>query len=137
MGGVLVVISGNAGWAKQKLMLPLDNIILRIFMLTVGRFFPGVVRRLLQQLLITYKSVAPFQFSRRFDWEGGKLIVTDCISAAKWDDVIAAGLGGYQTSISVVQSRPYHPSQHQPWFDITKRTRNLKSGQALRITRKY
>ena len=137
VGADYIEIAGNAGWAKQKLMLPLDNILLRTFMLTIGRFFPGFVRRLLQQLLITYKRIAPFQFSRRFEWEGGELIVSDCIGAEKWDDVISAGVGGHQTSISVVQSRPYHPSQHQPWLDITKKTQNLKSGQALRIKRKY
>ena len=137
VGADYIEIAGNAGWAKQKLMLPLDNILLRTFMLTIGRFFPGFVRRLLQQILITYKRIAPFQFSRRFEWEGGELIVSDCIGAEKWDDVISAGVGGHQTSISVVQSRPYHPSQHQPWLDITKKTQKLKSGQALRIKRKY
>ncbi len=137
VGVDFVEIAGNAGWAKQKLMRPLDNMLLRTFMLTVGRFFPGIVRQLLQQLLITHKRLAPVQFSRRFEWEGGKLIVSDCITAEKWDDVVSAGVGGHQTSISVVQSRPYHSSQHQPWLDLTKRTQNLKSGQALRVIRKY
>ena len=61
-----ITIDGPLGWAKQKQMTPLNLMILRVVMLTVGRFFPNLIRKLLQKMLITGKNDAPFKFQRTF-----------------------------------------------------------------------
>ncbi len=54
-------------------MTTFNLIVLRVLMYTVGRFYPDLVRQLLQKLLITGKKAAPLQFSRRFTWRGEEL----------------------------------------------------------------
>ncbi|BAY85139.1 hypothetical protein NIES267_46380 [Calothrix parasitica NIES-267] len=130
-----ITISGNLGWAKQKQMTPLNLLILRFVMLTVGRFFPDLIRKLLQRVLIVGKNDAPFWFTRRFFWKNGKWCVVDKLEAKTWDKVISAGIGCDQTSIYVVMSRTFQKSQLQPWLDLTAEVKKLASAQPLKIER--
>ncbi len=130
-----ITVSGNLGWAKQKQMTPLNLLILRIVMLTVGRFFTNLIRKILQSILITGKNDAPFRFIRRLRWRNGKWYVTDELHSQTWDNVIAAGIGCDQTSIYVVMSRTFQRSQLQPWLDLTPEVKKLASSQVLKIER--
>lgn len=130
-----ITISGRFGWAKQTQMTTPRLVLLRLVMMTVGRFFPNLIRKLLQSMLITGKEVAPFEFTRTFRWESG-WIVTDEIRAESWENVEAAGVGCDQTSIYVVMSRTFQPGQLQPWLDLTDDVRKLGSGQPLILERK-
>ena len=131
-----ITVSGELGWAKQKQMTPLNLLILRIVMLTVGRFFPNLIRKLLQRILITGKNDAPFRFIRRLSWKNGKWHITDEVHAHTWDTVIAAGIGCDQTSIYVVMSRTFQRSQLQPWLDLTDEVKKLAPSQPLKVKRK-
>lgn len=131
-----ITVSGELGWAKQKQMTPLNLLILRTVMLTVGRFFPDLIRKLLQRILITGKNDAPFRFTRRLNWENGKWHITDEVYAQTWDDTIAAGIGCDQTSIYVVMSRTFQRSQLQPWLDLTDEVKKLAPSQPLKVKRK-
>ena len=42
-------------------MTTFKMIVLRLLMFTVGRFFPDLIRKLLQKMLITGKKAAPFR----------------------------------------------------------------------------
>ena len=132
-----ISISGALGWAKQKQMTPLNLVLLRIFMLMVGRFFPNLVRKFLQRILITGKKKAPFQFSRVLRWQHDRLRVVDELKTANWNDVRAVGIGAAQTSIYVAMSRTWHPGQMQPWLDLTAEMKKLQPGQTLRIEREF
>ncbi|MBX7158509.1 MAG: hypothetical protein K1X66_09010 [Verrucomicrobiae bacterium] len=132
-----VVIEGSLGWAKQKLMTPFRLIVLRVIMLTGGRFFPDLIRRILQKILITNPQPAPFAFERILEWQDDKLSVTDQIRAKTWSNVIHAGIGGDQTSIYVVMSRTFQKNQLQPWEDLTAKVKNLKSEESLLIERMF
>lgn len=131
-----IAIRGSLGWAKQKQMTPLNLMILRVVMLTVGRFFPNLIRKLLQKVLITGKTAAPFQFSRQFQWQGERWWVIDELHAASWKDVVAASIGTDQTSIYVVMSRTFQAGQLEPWTDITDQIKALPDGQPFRLERK-
>ncbi|MGB3615612.1 MAG: hypothetical protein WBA10_17590 [Elainellaceae cyanobacterium] len=126
-----ITISGALGWAKQTQMTPLKLMVLRIVMLTVGRFFPNLVRRLLQKVLITGKAAAPFQFERQFQWRDDQWHITDTVAAERWDDVVAAGIAPDQTSIYVVMSRTFQPGQLPPWLDLTPQVRSLSPEEPL------
>lgn len=128
-------IRGQLGWAKQKQMTPLNLMILRVVMLTVGRFFPNLIRSILQKILIVGKKDAPFQFSRQLIWQNGRWQVIDELKANDWQSVQSAGIGCDQTSIYVVMSRTFQIGQLQPWLDLTAEVRKLTVGQALRVER--
>jgi hypothetical protein len=131
-----IVIRGALGWAKQKQMTPLNLMILRIVMLTIGRFFPNLIRKVLQKMLIVGKSETPFRFTRRFHWQNGHWLLTDELEAESWREVLAAGIGCDQTSIYVVMSRTFQIGQLRPWLDLTETVKSLAPGQPLEIERK-
>ena len=130
-----ITVSGPLGWAKQKQMTPLNLLILRVVMLTVGRFFPNLIRKLLQKMLITGKTEAPFRFKRQFTWQDNQWYVKDELMAKSWASVLTAGIGSDQTSIYVVMSRTYQSGQLQPWNDLTPQIRRLAPGQPLILER--
>ena len=131
-----IAISGRLGWAKRAQMTPLRLVLLRAASLTVGRFFPNLLRRLLQRLLIVGKAEAPFVFARRLAWRDGRWHVTDELRAERgWDDVAAAGIAPDQTSIYVVMSRVFQLGQLRPWLDLTPAVRALRPGEPLRVER--
>lgn len=130
-----ILIRGQLGWAKQKQMTPVNLLILRVVMLTVGRFFPNLIRKTLQKLLIVGKSDAPFQFSRQLRWQDSRWIVADELRSNNWDQVISAGIGCDQTSIYVVMSRTFQVGQLQPWLDLTDEVKKLQLGEVLRVDR--
>lgn len=130
-----ISVEGQLGWAKQTQMSPWKLIVLRGVMLTFGRFFPNLIRKLLQKMLIVGKQDAPFQFRRRFRWENEQWQVTDELLAPSWRGVIAAGIGASQTSIYVVMSRTFQAGQLEPWLDLTADIKKLTPGKSLRVER--
>lgn len=130
-----IQIRGQLGWAKQTQMTPLKLLILRCVNLTLGRFFPNLVRSLLQKILITGKQQAPFQFLRQLTWQDGQWHITDELKAETWKHVESVGISGHQTSIYVVVSRVFQTSQLQPWIDLSDRAKTLSDGETLTIHR--
>ena len=132
-----ISIKGQLGWAKQKQMTPLNLLILRVVMLTVGRFFPNLIRKLLQKVLIVGKKDAPFKFSRKLRWENGHWCVIDELQADNWENVTAAGIGCDQTSIYVVMSRTFQKSQLQPPLGLTEEVKKLAPDELLKLERHF
>jgi hypothetical protein len=130
-----ITIQGTLGWAKQKQMTTLNLTILRLVMFSVGRFFPNLIRRTLQKILITGKQDAPFRFSRQLRWDNGRWKVVDRLSSDSWENLMAAGIGCDQTSIYVVMSRTFQKGQLQPWLDLTSEIQRLEPGQNLTLER--
>lgn len=130
-----ITISGNLGWAKTKQMTTFNLMALRMLMLTAGRFFPDLVRQLLQQILITGKKPAPLTFTRRLRWEGHNLFIADSLRAKSWPNVSEVGMGASQTSIYVVMSRTFQRGQMQPWTDVSERITNLAPDAPLVVER--
>jgi hypothetical protein len=110
---------------------------LRVAMSVLGRFFPDLVRKLLQRMLIVGKSRAPFTFQRTFSWRGGRWHVRDEIRADSWARVEAAGIGSDQTSIYVVMSRPFQIGQLRGWTDLSSHIQNLTAGEPLVFDRSF
>ncbi|MEB3340204.1 hypothetical protein [Okeania sp.] len=132
-----ITISGNMGWAKQTQMSPLKLIILRLVMLTFGRFFPNLIRKILQKILITGKQDTPFYFTRNFTYKDGIWHIKDELFTQSWLNVINGGIGCDQTSIYVVMSRTFQAGQLQQWHDLTPEIKQLSPGQPLKIERKF
>ena len=130
-----ISISGQLGWAKTKQMTTFNLVVLRFLMLSIGRFYPDLVRKLLQRILITGKKPAPLRFKRTLRWEGEHLHLNDELTAADWQKVESVGVGASQTSIYVVMSRTFQRGQMQPWLDLTSKVSALKPGEPLRVER--
>ena len=130
-----ITIRGKLGWAKTKQMTTFNLVMLRALMFTMGRFFPNLIRKLLQKMLITGKKTAPFPFVRTLAWEGDALKVSDELHARKWTDVHSVGIGAAQTSIYVVMSRTYQAGQLQPWYDLTDQLVEAEKDGHLRLER--
>ncbi len=130
-----ILILGQMGWSKQQQMTPAKLILLRLVMLSGGRFFPNLIRKLLQKMLIVGKQDAPFRFARKLTWVQGRWLVTDELKAESWENVISAGIGCDQTSIYVVMSRTFQVDQLQPWRDLTGELQKLTPDQPLRVER--
>ena len=136
LDGHAISIRGKLGWAKAKRMSTFNLIVLRCLMFTVGRFFPDLIRKLLQKMLITGKKPAPFRFQRVLTWSGGKLQVVDELKARKgWGSARAVGIGAAQTSIYVVMSRTFQSGQLQPWLDLSEQMHQLKEDEPLKVER--
>ena len=116
-------------------MTPFNLIILRLVMLSLGRFFPNLIRRILQKILITGKQSTPYQFSRVLVWQGDGWQITDCLTAESWANVVGADIGCDRTSIYVVMSRTFRPGQLQSAIDLGERVKNLDPGSPLKLTR--
>jgi len=132
-----IAIAGSLGWAKQTQMTPLNLLILRLVMLTVGRWFPNLIRKLLQKILITGKKPAPFRFYRQFQWQDGQWLVTDDLWADNWETVFSVGIGCDQTSIYVVMSRTFQAGQLQGWLDLSDRIASLPQGEPVQLQRHF
>ncbi len=130
-----IVIAGSLGWAKQKQMNSVNLIGLRLVMLSIGRFYPNLIRKILQKILITGKNKAPFSFQRTLSYSDGQWHILDELSAQSWSNVVAAGIGCDQTSIYVVMSRTFQPGQLQPWLDLTDKVEQLGTGESLKLAR--
>ncbi|ACK70972.1 conserved hypothetical protein [Gloeothece citriformis PCC 7424] len=133
----IITISGSLGWAKQKQMTTLNLMILRIVMYSFGRFFPNLIRKLLQKILITGKKNAPFSFLRQLRWENGHWKVIDELNAESWEQVVSAGIGCDQTSIYVVMSRTFQRGQLRQWLELTDKIKPLKTGEKLILEREF
>lgn len=132
-----IVVSGSLGWAKHAQMTTARFLVLRTVMVTLGRFFPNLIRRLLQAMLITGKRPAPFTFRRSFSWVDGHWRISDQLKTSSWANVVGAGSGSGQTSIYVVMSRTFQVGQMQPWLDLNDAVRSLSPGEALNMERVF
>jgi hypothetical protein len=132
-----LTVEGRMAWAKEARLTPFKNIVLRTFMLLAGRFWPDLIRRFLQRLLVTGRVNAPFRFRRRLLWTGVGWSIRNTIQAERgWADVTKAGIYGFQTSTATVMARVFQLSQLQPWLDLTEQIRTLRKDEPLVIERK-
>jgi hypothetical protein len=137
-GDARIDVSGRMAFAKTTTLTPGKNILLRSLMLVVGRFFPDLVRRLLQRLLVTGRKEAPFRFRRSFEAaDNGWIVRDEILCEGDWAEVTRAGIGGSQTSVTTVMARVFQAEQMQPWLDLSEEVRSLKRGEPLVLERRY
>lgn len=136
LGKDAIRVGGSLGWAKQKMMNPFNLVVLRFLMLSVGKYFPDLIRKLLQKVLITGKTQAPFKFQRTIRWDQGELVVSDTVHAESWARVLSAGIGNSQTSIYVVMSRTFQAGQMDRHIDLSSLVKTLRQGEPMQIERR-
>ncbi len=135
IGDEKITIQGSMGWARHELMTTSKLILLRLTMISIGRFFPNLVRRFLQARLITGKIASAFRFKRTFEYVDSKWKVSDEVVAEDWSKVSAVSIGCDQTSIYVAMSRTFQAGQLSSWVDVTSLRHNLKPRESLKLER--
>ena len=126
-------IQGKLGWAKQTQMTTPKLIILRVVMSVFGRFFPNLIRSLLQKILIVGKQESPFRFARQFRWDNDQWCISDDLQGGDWRSVKAIELGVDGTSIYVVMSRTFQRGQLQQSWDLSDRLATLAPKEPLHV----
>ena len=133
-----LVIEGRMAWAKSARLTPAKSVILRVLMLGFGRFFPDLVRRMLQAVLVTGRKDAPFTFRRTFTRTPGGWTVRDEVRPERgWQGIARAGISGFQTSTTTIMARVWAPDQAQPWHDCTDALAALPEGAPLIVERRF
>jgi len=136
--GAAMRIAGSMAWAKTELLTPFRSAVLRLIMLTIGRFAPNLVRSLLQRRLVSLNASAPYFATRTIGWTRNGLSVRDeIVPRSGWGSVERAGVGGFQVPMTTVMARVWQPAQVQPWEDWTDRLTALGPGEPLVVERSF
>jgi hypothetical protein len=108
-------VEGVFSVSSRKLASPLKLILFRAINLTFGRFFPDVLRFLLQKILITGKKRTPYRFNRKIEFRQDGIHITDNLPDAL--PVLRMAAGSDATSIYVAASNVYQESVLRcPWI---------------------
>jgi hypothetical protein len=138
IGSEEIVVQGRFAWAKTTRLTPAKNVLLRLFMLSLGRFWPNLVRSVLQRVLVTGRANAPFRYRRIFrEIKNGWSVCDEITAEGGWANVTAAGIGGFQSSMTTVMARVFQPDQLQPWIDLGDRIATLKPDEPVIIERHF
>ena len=136
--GEEIIVYGRLAWAKNTRLTPVKNVALRLLMLSFGRFYPNIVRRLLQRVLVTGRAEAPFSYLRVFrPIKGGWSVHDEIRPDRNWAQVEAIGIGGFQSSTTTVMARVFSSEQLQPWTALDDRLAELRDNEPLTIDRQF
>jgi len=160
--GETLSVAGPLHWANFETISPIKQILFHAGMCTVGRWCRALVRRLLQQRLITGHRPAPIRLSRRFEWSKGVvsrcssgdvelrsalpeqrlptplLRVTDTIELT--DSRLAVKRMSYGTdhqSAYVAATGGYDPSILESWTGLGEHVERLNRDRRVTITRQW
>jgi hypothetical protein len=98
--------------------------------MSLGRFFPNILRTLLQKILITGKKRTGLPFERRIEYRDGHLRVVD--NVAPGASFKRLSVGSDATSIYVAASNVYQESTLScSWLDAPEEVR-LAGGEWVR-----
>jgi hypothetical protein len=126
--GARALAKGAFRSAKSERMTPSKNVVLRLLMLTVGRFFRTFIRRLLQRRLILGGKASSFRFERAIEGTpAGWRIVDRILADRDATPVRHLRIGVGQTSIYIAASQPWEPGWLLPWTDLDARRGELSS----------
>ncbi len=99
---------------KDNLMNTNKLIFLRLLMNLLGKYFPNIIRKLMQKLLINIKANKNRCFIRNFEFKENKLVVSDSYkikSSEKYEaDLIETS---FDPSTHNVMGKVFHPYQVQ------------------------
>ncbi|GIK20270.1 MAG: hypothetical protein DYG93_05000 [Leptolyngbya sp. PLA2] len=106
-------VEGDFCYRRRNQMTVLKQLILRAWVLTIGRFNANLTRSLVQKVAITGKPKAPYRFARRVEIAGDRVVVTDRFPADM--PLRRLSVGSDATSIYVANSNVYQESVLCPW----------------------
>ncbi|MCX8037150.1 MAG: hypothetical protein N3D11_08930 [Candidatus Sumerlaeia bacterium] len=130
-------VSGVFARRRSNLSTPIRHILLRMFMLTIGRWSPNLVRSLLQRILITGKTQTSVRFRRRLRFAPSGIRVEDEITLPEGMQIADLAFASDATSIYVANSNAYQESVLTPWVDLRDRLEELNRSRKIVIQRHF
>ena len=107
-------VEGAFAYRPTKLSSPFKVIVFRALNLTLGRFFPNMLRSLIQKMLITGKERTAYRFRRTLEFGENSIRIRDELLDPAPLKRLAAGCDA--TSIYVANSNVYQESRLRiPW----------------------
>jgi len=119
------VVEGCFAQRSTKLASPFRLIIFRVLNISFGRFFPNLLRRILQKILITGKFRTNLKFKRVIRFSDDHISITDQFPPGRFARL---SVGSDATSIYVAASNVYQDSILNPWLHADENILN-KSGE--------
>jgi hypothetical protein len=129
-------VTGFFSRRRANLPTPFRHIVLRLFMLTIGRWAANLVRRALQKILITGKTHTAIHFRRRIHFESRFVEIEDEIELPPGAELTDLALASDATSIYVANSNAYQASVLNPWVDLGDRLEALNRERRLVLRRR-
>lgn len=130
-------VAGVMSKRRTNLSSPVRHMLLRAFMLTVGRWAANLVRRILQRILITGKSRTAIRFRRRIQFQDGSVEIEDEWQLPPGVEIDELAFASDATSIYIANSNAYQRSVLNPWIDLSDRLEALNRERRLTIRRQY
>lgn len=124
--------------SERERLTPVKMVLLRLLMITFGRFFPDAVRKRLQKRLVTGRRQTPFRLTRTFRDIGGAWEVEDHIrkpagSPAVGSIQLSVGL----TSTATAASQPWEQGWLIPWSRRDRECEILNRDGSARILSRH
>ena len=111
--GTTLEVEGDFCIRKPNGMSVFKQLLLRIWLVTIGRFNANLTRSIVQKIAITGKPKTPFRFKRIIEIKAQKTIVTDYFPENM--PIKRLSVGSDATSIYVANSLVYQESRLSPW----------------------
>ena len=106
-------IEGDFCLRRKNQMKVWKNLLLRLWVATIGRFYANLTRTLIQKIAITGKPKTKYSFQRTIKVRPDKVVVTDRIDLQI--PLKRLSIGSDATSIYVANSLTYQESRMCPW----------------------
>lgn len=151
-----LTVSGPLSWTEYETATPLKFIVLRAFMLLVGRWCRTFVRQLLQRRLITGRETCPIRLTRTFevvqhpqstsnasqsdlpDENVPSLRVIDTIELLEPKIYVGRmNFGVDHESAYVAATGVYQQAALSPWHDLTPHIETLNRDRRVQIGREF
>jgi hypothetical protein len=129
-------VAGLLSRRRANVSTPFRHILLRLFMLTIGRWAANMVRRVLQKILITGRTRTAIGFRRRIRFDSQSVEIEDEIELPSGVEMDGLAFASDATSIYVANSNAYQASVLKPWFDLRDRLGTLNRERRLLVRRR-
>lgn len=138
-------ITRQLHWVRDRTATPLGQALFHLGMLLVGRWCRTLVRRLLQQWLITGRRECPIRFTRTFEFltrpspeHGPGLRVTDTVELLdRRLRVRRMALGTDHQAAYVAACGVYQDSVLEPWTDLASHVNELNARRHVAIVHEF
>ena len=127
-GGIFVV-EGDLCIRRPLRMSVFKQLLLRVFVLTIGRFNANLTRSIIQKLAITGKPKTRHRFKRTVEIRPTEVVVTDELSETI--PLRRLSVGSDATSIYVANSLVYQESRLCPWQHAEVDTLPRRDGRRI------
>ena len=122
-------VEGDFCIRKPNGMSVFKQLLLRLWLLTIGRFNANLTRSIIQKIAITGKPKTSFRFKRKISVEKEQVLVTDFIPEKM--PLKRLSVGSDATSIYVANSLVFQESRLCPWQHANLSSLPIENGQKV------